>query len=355
MKLVSARCPNCGASVDLDPSMKAAYCIHCGTRLMVDDEVQRIEIKTDRTKEMNNALIIADNAFASGNYQEAYTYYTRYIKYEVNMPHVVFRRGLSAAYLSRGGSLRIPELLTGLGSAVALCQAQGDEQSILRFITEVHQYVRRAYEPNSGYHKRTRFPDREALMRYLNETIAYARLLERLLSYLPYERLKRIPSAQQLKRALIDSAMELYLRVTEKYTYVSGQRLYNGSVVEDVATFKSPDAGACLASVQRLTAEYNNVPYVNDTLYQMDQELAKLEAGAREYEALCAAFWQEHPDLYEQYEQIPFFGRKKKQQAFKQEHFPAYLLAAEQRSLDQLTRAASLKAQRKAFVSQHTK
>lgn len=36
-------CPNCGAQLKLDSNQKEAFCQHCGTKLLVDNEVQHIQ------------------------------------------------------------------------------------------------------------------------------------------------------------------------------------------------------------------------------------------------------------------------------------------------------------------------
>ncbi len=44
MKLLSMTCPNCNASLDnIDPSRKYCYCQYCGTKILIDDEVNRHE------------------------------------------------------------------------------------------------------------------------------------------------------------------------------------------------------------------------------------------------------------------------------------------------------------------------
>ncbi len=44
MKLLSMTCPNCNANLDnIDPSRKYCYCQYCGTKILVDDEVNRHE------------------------------------------------------------------------------------------------------------------------------------------------------------------------------------------------------------------------------------------------------------------------------------------------------------------------
>lgn len=44
MKIVDAKCPCCGAQLNVDLGKKLATCEFCGTRFVVDDEVQRLKI-----------------------------------------------------------------------------------------------------------------------------------------------------------------------------------------------------------------------------------------------------------------------------------------------------------------------
>ena len=44
MKLIELLCPRCGATLKVDTSSKQAYCEHCSTIFLIDDEVKRIRV-----------------------------------------------------------------------------------------------------------------------------------------------------------------------------------------------------------------------------------------------------------------------------------------------------------------------
>ena len=44
MKLIPLKCPNCGAQLNVDANKESVYCEHCGTRIMIDDEINRLQI-----------------------------------------------------------------------------------------------------------------------------------------------------------------------------------------------------------------------------------------------------------------------------------------------------------------------
>ena len=47
MKLVKLQCPSCGANLsnDIPEDMKYIFCLYCGQKMLVDDEVQRSEYR----------------------------------------------------------------------------------------------------------------------------------------------------------------------------------------------------------------------------------------------------------------------------------------------------------------------
>lgn len=50
MKLVSIRCPNCHANINTEIGVRSTFfCPYCGSRVYVDDEVQRIEVNVNHT------------------------------------------------------------------------------------------------------------------------------------------------------------------------------------------------------------------------------------------------------------------------------------------------------------------
>ncbi len=44
MKLVAMKCLSCGANIDLNSDKKVAYCPYCGAKMLIDDEIQRVEL-----------------------------------------------------------------------------------------------------------------------------------------------------------------------------------------------------------------------------------------------------------------------------------------------------------------------
>ena len=45
MPFVDAKCPNCGGEIKLDDNTIKGFCLHCGSQLMVQEVIQRVEIE----------------------------------------------------------------------------------------------------------------------------------------------------------------------------------------------------------------------------------------------------------------------------------------------------------------------
>ena len=44
MKLISLKCPDCGANLEIDPERSFCFCQYCGHKILVDDEIKRSEV-----------------------------------------------------------------------------------------------------------------------------------------------------------------------------------------------------------------------------------------------------------------------------------------------------------------------
>ncbi len=360
MKLVAMVCPSCGAQVQVDRAKNQAYCVHCGAQLFIDDGVQRSEVRVsyDRSGEADNLYRLASAAFAAANYREAYEYYTRYLEVMDDVPaDIYFRRGLSAAYLSGSGTLRIPELFQGIDLGVREALKRGKEEEILRFAWESYLFVSAAFAPYASQDKNMVFPSDQALYFYIARCSQLAEVLKRVLGLLPYERLRKFPAGQKTVQSAAALGVDLLTRASKKYKYVSGSRRERRGdqfvVVDTHASYTAPNALQMMEEIGRFKERYHHIPYVDDTLRQMTEEIAKLEQGSGAFEAELGLFWQQNPALYEAYRKIPLIGRKKKQEAFKAQYFPPDLLKREGYSLNCMARLVELRKQKEAFLSQH--
>lgn len=72
MSLVSAKCPNCGASIQLDNECSEAFCLYCGSKVKVQQAINVIRI--DRAGDLQNYLTLTQTSIDSNNGVEALSY-----------------------------------------------------------------------------------------------------------------------------------------------------------------------------------------------------------------------------------------------------------------------------------------
>lgn len=75
MELFSAKCPNCGANIDIDRYRTEFYCTFCGQKIILNAEnsVSPFELKTDSTLVAEGDIYLELNEYikAKNKYQEA--------------------------------------------------------------------------------------------------------------------------------------------------------------------------------------------------------------------------------------------------------------------------------------------
>ncbi len=78
MSVVNAKCPNCGASIQLDNGRSEGFCSYCGSKVKVEEAQKLIiqgTVKLDTSDELANLYQIARRAKDANNCENAYRYY----------------------------------------------------------------------------------------------------------------------------------------------------------------------------------------------------------------------------------------------------------------------------------------
>lgn len=73
MSLVSAKCPNCGASIQVDNERNEAFCSYCGSKVKVQEAIGKVKI--DNSEELANLYQVARRAKEQDNSENAAKYY----------------------------------------------------------------------------------------------------------------------------------------------------------------------------------------------------------------------------------------------------------------------------------------
>ena len=115
MTFVAARCPQCGGELQLDNEKETGFCMHCGSKIIVQEAIRAVRI--DNTHMIQTWMKMGDLAADSGNLPEAYAYYTKIIETQPDNYWAFFKKGKTAGWQSTLSNIRISE------SAVCFAQS----------------------------------------------------------------------------------------------------------------------------------------------------------------------------------------------------------------------------------------
>ena len=185
MKLIPAKCPSCGASIDVDRSLKFTKCQYCGTEIVVEEAIEnllKVELKDSPTLE--NYLKLGNRYFENLEYEEAYKIYCKAEEIDPDNPIVVLRRGLCRTMIVDYNHFDVASAINGMKTSYDLMKKMKmSKEEITLSITEtgtvlfaVYQYVVDVYQRNKFNKEQTKgYIERlEALLKgyeYLNTIV----------------------------------------------------------------------------------------------------------------------------------------------------------------------------------------
>ena len=106
MKLVAAKCPNCGAKIDVDKDSDSTKCEYCKSKILIDDAIQKVKIDVSGNVEISNMssfdklLRLAHESYYDRDYEDALEKYKKAQELNPDDPVVVLRVGLCSVLLS---------------------------------------------------------------------------------------------------------------------------------------------------------------------------------------------------------------------------------------------------------------
>ena len=115
MNFVAARCPQCGGDLQLDKDKETGFCMHCGSKIIVQDAIRAVRI--DNSHMIETWMKMGKAAAESNNYEEAYKYFTKVVEVDLENWNALFLKGQAAGYLSTLSNPRLDELIGGIKAA----------------------------------------------------------------------------------------------------------------------------------------------------------------------------------------------------------------------------------------------
>lgn len=113
MAFKAAICPSCGGNLQVPDDRASVKCMYCGSDIIV-----RQAIQAGSGVNIDNYLKLAVTANKAGNYQEAYSYYSKVLEYDINNPEAWFGKARAAGWLSTFADFRDSEIMSGFQNSL---------------------------------------------------------------------------------------------------------------------------------------------------------------------------------------------------------------------------------------------
>ena len=101
MKFVAAKCPNCGAQIQVDKNSNSTICEFCDSQIFVEEAIEKHRIEVSGSIEINNLpklenyLKLGERHYNNGEYEESYEMYSKAIELDPDNYISIMRRGFS--------------------------------------------------------------------------------------------------------------------------------------------------------------------------------------------------------------------------------------------------------------------
>lgn len=147
MKLVAAKCPSCGANIDVDENSDNTICEYCRTKIIVNDAIQKYKIELSGSVEIKNApkldnyLKLGNRHYENGEYDDAFEAYTKALELNPDNYIAVLRRGISKTLITKYRNFEIDSCINGMKNAYNLLKQENKNNEICDCIIECENVI----------------------------------------------------------------------------------------------------------------------------------------------------------------------------------------------------------------------
>lgn len=122
MKIVPAKCPNCGANIEVDEEQETTKCKYCGDAILIDRALEKynVEIKVTNVPDLESYLTLGERSYFDEDYIKAFEYYNRAIILDPNNYLIVLRLGLTKELIADYDNLSLQQFNNTIDNSMKL-------------------------------------------------------------------------------------------------------------------------------------------------------------------------------------------------------------------------------------------
>lgn len=258
IKLVAAKCPNCGSNIEVNRNDNKAKCEYCRSTVIVDDAIERLRIEISGEVEVKNLpklesmLRVADRHYDNEEYDEALEQYSAAVVLDPTNPKAVLRKGICKSLTTNYAKFEIVSALNGFKEAMKL---EKDEEKKKTYIMEMTLAASKLESFAFRFYNKLKYIGSDEIYELLVRLNLCSEVYENILPYVEDNTVKEV-----CYKGIVNDCTEI---LRDKY-YGSG-RYKNGQEIQQKYVLKSSFA-------QRIEAKRKK--YIT-LLNELDPKLAK--------------------------------------------------------------------------------
>lgn len=138
MKLVKAKCPSCGADIEVDKNSDSTKCDYCGSKIIVEDAININAIEIKNLPKLEGYLKNGDREYKNYDYEEALNYYNKAIDLDPDNLLVVLRVGICKSTTTTYNKFATTYAINALKNVL---KEEKDEAKAKKYITETYACI----------------------------------------------------------------------------------------------------------------------------------------------------------------------------------------------------------------------
>lgn len=143
MKLVAAKCPNCGSDLEVNPNKETMKCEYCKSAILVDEAIAKYkleisgEVEIKNLPKLENYLKNAERYYSLKEYNEAYEIYKEILKLDPTNSLALLRYGICKTLLNNYIDFTLEYLNKTVKEVINLIKDNDDYNTIIeKYIKE---------------------------------------------------------------------------------------------------------------------------------------------------------------------------------------------------------------------------
>lgn len=143
MKLKSAKCPNCGADLKVNPNNETTKCEYCKSAILIEDAIAKYklevsgEVEIKNLPKIDNYLKLAERNYKNKEYNEAYKNYGLVLELDPNNTLALLRYAICKTLLNNYIDFNLDYLMQSFNDVVKILNdTKTYEKNIEKYITE---------------------------------------------------------------------------------------------------------------------------------------------------------------------------------------------------------------------------